>query len=92
MKIRHLLKCSGTTWLSFWVGTLLFDFIAYLVPFSIFIGVSVGFEILVVSQNFDRLMIIMVCFGVIIKLKYKDEFFAFYVCMWIDVQKSLESF
>jgi hypothetical protein len=49
--------------LSFWAGTLLFDFVAYLIPFSVFLGVSLSYDIWVVREHLGTLMIIMASFG-----------------------------
>jgi hypothetical protein len=58
--------------------------VAYLIPFSVFLGVSLSYDIWVVREHLGTLMIIMASFGV--NFYYLiDEFFAVYLCLWVDV-------
>ena len=45
LNIKSLLISSNVTWISYWFGTFLFDYIAYCLPFCLFIIFGIFFYV-----------------------------------------------
>jgi hypothetical protein len=71
---RYVINAIGGGQLPYWLGTFLFDFITYLIPFSLMIFVSIGDQFL--SKYLQKLFTIMFFFGIsLVWYSYAWSFF-----------------
>ena len=70
LNIKSLLVASKVQWPVYWLGTFLFDYIAFCIPFSLFIIFGIIFEVGSLTSNIYMIIIILLNFGVNLCFKF----------------------